>query len=219
MLLSARILPTLGLTIGLTMTFTSPATAQNFLTIDPGGNFTGSTAQLVINGVTYTGTTGTVPNNSAGCPCFGGNVEVAFRWTGSVITSGGVAPVTGIPVVAGMPSFVSGQPFTGGVFNAIQADSVSGIGFPLPITRENPGLFILPSSPSTLSNASTETSTLRPSASGDLNTPEATTEPGGVVADERQPESQTRSINSGSFLRPNGVHTRVFPFWSPGLYQ
>ncbi|MGB0562423.1 MAG: hypothetical protein ACPGVO_11560 [Spirulinaceae cyanobacterium] len=52
--------------------------------------------------------------------------------------------------------------------------------------------------------------------------PEFLTEPGSLRKKRYKPEPKVlMSLEEREQLpwRPDGVHTRIFPFWSPGLYQ
>ncbi|NEO84136.1 MAG: hypothetical protein F6J87_07775 [Spirulina sp. SIO3F2] len=54
--------------------------------------------------------------------------------------------------------------------------------------------------------------------------PEPTTQPGNPGATNRPQEQSDETPNNnaapgGRVFRPNGVHTRIVPEWSPGLYQ
>ncbi|MGB0564405.1 MAG: hypothetical protein ACPGVO_21785 [Spirulinaceae cyanobacterium] len=49
-----------------------------------------------------------------------------------------------------------------------------------------------------------------------LTTPEPTTQPGNPAA---QALPENGNVPSQRVFRPNGVHTRIVPEWSPGLYQ
>lgn len=107
-----------------------------------------------------------------------------------------------------IPNSPSG-PFPNG-FTTISPVSLSNQPVqPLPIIQSSPSIQTLP----TIQSSPSVQPTLNPQS---FSTPTPTTQPA-------HPAAQTLATNGAApgqrAFRPNGVHTRIVPEWSPGLYQ
>jgi len=227
----------LGIAAGLTLVaLPQTAQAQNSIVINPGG-----TVGLQMQLTTPQGTTvvertdyiGNVATGHSSCPaaCFGGTGLIAYRVSGTGFSPSGPVVFSNVPIILGI-TFVNVSPFptniNGGVFNAaatdIPAGSPAGWGASLnPLTTPNFSVgqfhFTTPfpapaaSSPAAPAPAAPTFETLTASTQN-FNIPD----PISLQTGEGQAEAIFQAAQQQS-LRPNGMHTRIIPAWTPGLYQ
>jgi hypothetical protein len=175
--------------------------------ITPYGVYTGAFMSSSSNWFTHTSTTSVVS--------FGNN---DFQGTGYV--NGTATPFTGNLAL----SFDSAIPLLGSYTTNITSGTITlntlttltGFSFEAPAPPAPPTTSVTPptTTPTATPTATPTTVQIPELTATTFTTPEPLTEPGG--AGQAALRSQGQQPQQ---FRPNGVHTRIIPIWTPGLYQ
>ncbi|WP_323255186.1 hypothetical protein [Spirulina sp. CCNP1310] len=215
----------LGFAAGLAMiALPQTAQAQNSIAIT-GGTTIGGTNITNLTSIQITTAQGTAIFTSpvfrggtgTGCPsaCFGGQSLVGFTVSGTGFSPSGPVVFSNLPIIIGIASSLTPITITGGSFN--NTDSFTGTPPALNTPDFSVGQFRFDPFPAPAAPAPAAQAPVTPTLTAstqNFNIPD----PISLQTGKGQAEAIFQAAQQQS-LRPNGMHTRIIPAWTPGLYQ